>query len=79
MLRHNDVRDNVLFSIEIMSTLQTIKSSLKRSYDKQNLTLVAISYEIYETRKRLVSQTSYKMTTRVRSSFCHMTSLLFSG
>ena len=25
-----------------------IQSSLKRSYDKQNLTLVVISYEIYE-------------------------------
>ena len=43
-----------------MSTLETIKSSLKRSYDKQNLTLVVISYEIYEI--------SYEMTIRVRSS-----------
>ena len=51
----NDVRDNISFSIEIMSTLKTIKSSLKRSYDTQNLMLVAISYEIYETRQRLIS------------------------
>ena len=44
-----------MFSVEIMSTLKMIKSSLKWSYDKQNLTLVVISYEIYETRQRLVS------------------------
>ena len=47
------VRDNVAFSTEIMSTLKTIKSTLKRSYDKQDLTLVVSSYE---------------MTTSVRSS-----------
>ena len=35
-----------------MSTLKTIKSSLKRSCNKQNLTLAVISYEIYETRRR---------------------------
>ena len=29
---------------------------------------MAISYEIYETRRRLVSYISYEMTTRVRSS-----------
>ena len=31
-----------------------MKSNLKRSYDKQNLTLVVISYEIYETRLLIV-------------------------
>ena len=36
-----------------MSTLKAKKSSLKRSFDKQNLTLVVISYEIYQTRRRL--------------------------
>ena len=36
-------------------TLKGIKSHLKGSYDKQNFTLVVISYEIYETRRRLVS------------------------
>ena len=47
--------------MEMMSTLKTIKSSIKRSYDKQNLTLMVISYEIYESheiyeiRQRLVS------------------------
>ena len=41
MERHNDVRDNFAFSTEIMSRL-------KQSYDKQNLTLVVMSYEIYE-------------------------------
>ena len=44
------------------------KIPLKQAYDKQNLTLVVISYEIYETRQRLVSYTSYEMTTHVRSS-----------
>ena len=37
------------FLIEILSILKAIKSSFKGSYDKQNLTLVVISYEIYET------------------------------
>ena len=50
---HDVVRDNVMFSIEIMSSFKAIKPHLKQSYDKQNLTLVVISYE---------------MTTRVRSS-----------
>ena len=44
---HDDaVHDNVMFSIEIMSTFKAIKSHLKPSYDKQNLTLMVISYEI---------------------------------
>ena len=43
------------FRIEIMFILKAIKSHFKVSYDKQNLTLVVISYEIYETRRRLVS------------------------
>ena len=42
------------FFVEILSTLKAIKSSFKRSYDKQNITLVVISYEIYQTRRRLV-------------------------
>ena len=50
---------------EIMSTFQAIKFHLKQSYDKQNLTLVVISYE---TRQRLVSWISYEITTNVRSS-----------
>ena len=41
------------FFVEIMSTLKAIKSSFERSNDKQNITLVVISYE---------------MTTRVISS-----------
>ena len=36
---------------EIMFILKGIKSQFNRSYDKQNLTLVVISYEIYETRQ----------------------------
>ena len=43
------------FHIEIIFILETIKSHFKRSYDKQKLTLVVISYEIYETRQRLIS------------------------
>ena len=43
---------NSEFLIEIMIILKAIKSHFKKSYDKQNLTLVVISYE---TRRRLVS------------------------
>ena len=43
------------FLIEIVFVLMAIKSSFKGSYDKKNLTLVVISYEIYETHQRLVS------------------------
>ena len=43
-----------------MPTFKTIKPSLKRSYDKQNLTLVVISYE---------------MTTSVRFSILNMSCL----
>ena len=43
------------FLFEIMLILKAIKSHCKEAYDKQNLTLMVISYEIYETRKRLVS------------------------
>ena len=42
------------FLIEIVFILKAIKSHFKGSYDKQNLTLVIISYEIYETPQRLV-------------------------
>ena len=49
------------FLIEIMFILNVIKSHFKGSYDKQNLTLVAISYEIYET-------CQCEMTMCVRSS-----------
>ena len=38
------------FLIEIMFSLKAIKSHFSMSYDKPNLTLVVISYEIYETR-----------------------------
>ena len=37
------------FLMEIKFSLNVIKSRFKGSYDKQNLTLVVISYEIYET------------------------------
>ena len=46
---------------------ERIESHFKGSYDKQHRTLVVISYEIYETRQRLVSYILFEMTTRVRS------------
>ena len=46
--RRRIVTDNVCvnnaFLIEIMISLKAIKSHFKGSYDKQNLTLVVISY-----------------------------------
>ena len=44
-----------MFYTEIISTFKMIKSQLKQTYDQQNLTLMVISYEIYETRQRPVS------------------------
>ena len=41
------------FLAEIMLILKVIKSYFKGIYDEQNLTLVVISYEIYETRRRV--------------------------
>ena len=51
---NDDVRDNHAFFVEKMSTLKAIKSHFEKSYNKQNITLVVISYEIYQTRRRLV-------------------------
>ena len=45
----------LMFSNETISTFKTDKSQLKQSYEKENLTLVVISYEVYETHQRLVS------------------------
>ena len=42
------------FLTEIMVALKAIKFNFKGSCDEKNLTLVVISYEIYETRQRLV-------------------------
>ena len=50
----DNVRVNNAFLSGIKFILDTIKSRFKGSYDKQNLTLVVISYEIYETRLRRV-------------------------
>ena len=59
MARRRNIIDNVhvndAFLVEIMIILRAIKFHFKGSYDKQNLTLVVISYEIYETRRKLVS------------------------
>ena len=51
---------------EIMFIMMSMSSFLK-GYMILNLTLVVISYEIYETRQRLVSCISHEMTTRVKS------------
>ena len=50
-----NVHVNNAFLIETMIILKAIKSHFKGSYDKKNLTVVVISYKIYETRQRLVS------------------------
>ena len=41
--------------LEILSILKALKFSFKGSYDKQNLTLMVILYEIYKTHHRRVS------------------------
>ena len=46
---------NTAFLFEIMIILKAIKCHFKGSYDKQNLTLVVISFENHETRRKLVS------------------------
>ena len=51
----DNVRVNNAFLFVIMIPLKPLKSHFQGSYDKQNLTLVVISSEIYETRRRLVS------------------------
>ena len=50
MRLYNAIRDDVMFSTEIMSTFlyKAIKSHFKQSYDQQNLKLVVIPYEIYK-------------------------------
>ena len=50
----NNVRVTMRFLTEIMFTLKAIKLDkfdFKGSYDKQNLTIVVNSCEIYETRR----------------------------
>ena len=51
----DNVRANNAFLAEIMSILEAIKFHYKGSHDEQNLTLMVILYEIYETRQRLIS------------------------
>ena len=62
-----------------MFILKPIKSHFKGSYDKQILTLVFISYEIKETRRRLVRYISDEMTTRVRFSMNVLLKVAFFG
>ena len=49
------VRVNNAFLIELLFILTAIKFYFEGLYDKQILTLVVISCEIYETRRRLIS------------------------
>ena len=47
-----------------MSTLKATKSPFERSYDKQNITLVVISYEIYsKLAEGSFDKFLYEMTT----------------
>ena len=48
----DNVRVNNAIFIEIMCILNSIQSQLKKPYDKQNLTLAVISYEIYVCRPK---------------------------
>ena len=43
------------FLSEIMFFLKAIKSNVEGSHDNQNPMLMVISYEIYETRQRLIN------------------------
>ena len=55
--RTHNIIDNVSrmhFFIEIMFYSECGKISYSGSHNKQNLTLMIISYEIYETRERLL-------------------------
>ena len=49
------------FRIEVMFILKDIKSDCKGLYGKQNLTLVVISYEIYERSLRILHLWSFHM------------------
>ena len=49
------VMSTMRFIIEIRFILKAIEFHLEGSFEKQNLTFVVISYEIYETRRRFVS------------------------
>ena len=51
----DNVPVNNAFLLEIIFILKVIKSHFKGSYEKQNLTPVVTSYDIYEPRRRLVS------------------------
>ena len=74
---HDYPHENVFF-IDIICNLKGIKTTLNQSYDKQNLTLMIISYEINQTRQRLVLSISYEMTTHVRSSILTMSMFSFN-
>ena len=51
----DNVRVNDAFLLEIIIILKVKKSHFKGPNDNQNLTIVVVSHEIYETRRRHVS------------------------
>ena len=53
--RTHNVIDNVQDNYAFSHSANVHFEGDKRSYGKQNLTLVIISYKIYETRRRLLS------------------------
>ena len=53
------------FLLEILPILKAIKSTFIWSYDKQNLTRVVISYEIYETSLPLCKQIVQKTVSSI--------------
>ena len=50
-----NVTSVLCFLLEILSISKAIKSNFKGSYDIQNLTLVVISYEFYEFRRKILT------------------------
>ena len=64
---HFQQHDNNAFSVEIMSTSKPIKGPFERSYDKQNITLMVISYVISSIYAiMLIENLSELITTTVK-------------
>ena len=63
-----NITDNNAISYRNNVHFEGDKIHFKGSQDKQNLTLVVISYEIYETCQMLISYISYEINMSVRSS-----------
>ena len=59
----DNVRQQCIFSLNVH--FEGDKMSLKGPYDQKNLTVMVISYEIYETRRRLI----YKFHMKLENVF----------